>query len=81
VEGRVYFTEPLPDNDRRDTHIDTLTDGRDLCNTPLRWAQVPGFITIGSGIRKLMGWGVFTDTGSVEIAYARFNFFKIREVG
>jgi hypothetical protein len=24
------FTEPLPSNDRRDTHIDTQTDQRDL---------------------------------------------------
>jgi hypothetical protein len=26
----IYFTEPLPSNDRRDTHTDTQTDGRDL---------------------------------------------------
>jgi hypothetical protein len=37
------FTEPLPSKDRRDTHIDTHTDGRDLWSTPLRWAQVPWY--------------------------------------
>jgi hypothetical protein len=34
-------TEPLASNDRRDTHIDTQTDGRDLWSMPWRWAQVP----------------------------------------
>jgi hypothetical protein len=29
------LTEPLPSNDRKDTHADTKTDGRDLLNTPL----------------------------------------------
>jgi hypothetical protein len=35
------FTEPLPNNDKRDTHSDTQSDERDLRSTPLRWAQVP----------------------------------------
>jgi hypothetical protein len=36
----VHFTEPFPNNDRRDTHTDAQTDGRNLCSMPLRWAQV-----------------------------------------
>jgi hypothetical protein len=30
------FTEPLPGNNRKDTHTDTQTDGRDLWNIQLR---------------------------------------------
>jgi hypothetical protein len=30
TKGGIHFTEPLPCNDRRDTHTDTRTDGRDL---------------------------------------------------
>jgi hypothetical protein len=37
------FPEPLPSNDRRDTHTDTKTDGWILWSTPLRWAQVPWY--------------------------------------
>jgi hypothetical protein len=37
---RSVFTEPLPSNDRRDTHTDTQTDGRDLCNMSLRWTRM-----------------------------------------
>jgi hypothetical protein len=37
------------------------------------------FITIGSGIQKLMGGGGYTD--SMVIANAYFYFFKIRKVG
>jgi hypothetical protein len=29
-KGVIHLTEPLPSNDRRDTHTDTQTDGRDL---------------------------------------------------
>jgi hypothetical protein len=36
----IHFTEPLPSNDRRDTHTDTQTDERDVLSKPLRWAQV-----------------------------------------
>jgi hypothetical protein len=39
----------------------------------------PGFINIGSAIQKLMGAGRYTD--KMELAYASFNFFKIRKVG
>jgi hypothetical protein len=38
----VFVAEPLPRN-QRDIHINTQTDGRDLCSTPLRWAQVPWY--------------------------------------
>jgi hypothetical protein len=37
------FTEPLPSNDKRDTHTDTQTDGRDLWSTPMRWVQLPWY--------------------------------------
>jgi hypothetical protein len=36
----IHFTERLPSIDRRDTHTDIETDGRDLLSTSLRWAQV-----------------------------------------
>jgi hypothetical protein len=29
-KGGTHLTEQLPSNDRRDTHRDTQTDGRDL---------------------------------------------------
>jgi hypothetical protein len=35
------FTELLPSNNKGDTHRHTRTDGRDLWNILLRWAQVP----------------------------------------
>jgi hypothetical protein len=34
------FTELLSSNERRVTHTDTESDGRDLWSTPFRWAQV-----------------------------------------
>jgi hypothetical protein len=37
----IHFIEPLPNNDRRDTHVDTQTDEKDLWSTLLRWAQLP----------------------------------------
>jgi hypothetical protein len=40
MKGGIHFTEPLPRNDRRDTHTDTQIDGRDLGNTLLKWAQL-----------------------------------------
>jgi hypothetical protein len=36
----TFLTEPLSRNDRRDAHLDTQTDGKDLWSMPLRWAQV-----------------------------------------
>jgi hypothetical protein len=30
TKGGLYFTEPLPSNDRRDTHTDTQNDRRGL---------------------------------------------------
>jgi hypothetical protein len=30
IKGGLHFAEPLPVNNRRDTHTDTRTDGRDL---------------------------------------------------
>jgi hypothetical protein len=33
VAAVTIFTEPLPSNDRMDTHTDTQTDGRDLRST------------------------------------------------
>jgi hypothetical protein len=30
MKGGIQFTESFPSNDRRDTHTDTQTDGRDL---------------------------------------------------
>jgi hypothetical protein len=29
IKGGIHFIYPLPSNDRRDTHTDTQTDGRD----------------------------------------------------
>jgi hypothetical protein len=49
------FVDLLPSNDKGNTDTDTQTDGRNLWSKPLRWAQVPGFIQIGSGIQKLIG--------------------------
>jgi hypothetical protein len=46
------FTEPLPSNDRRDTHTDIYTDGKDLWGAII---YVPSFIKTGSGIQKLIG--------------------------
>jgi hypothetical protein len=40
MKGGIHFTEPLPSNDRRDTHTDTETNGRDLGSMLLRWAQM-----------------------------------------
>jgi hypothetical protein len=40
--------------------------------------DIPSFIKIGSGIKKLRGWGY---TVTIEIAKAQFIFFKIRKVG
>jgi hypothetical protein len=57
---RGIFTEPLPSNGKGDTHTDTQTDESDFLIRPLRWAQVPSFIKIGSGIQQLIG----TDTDS-----------------
>jgi hypothetical protein len=57
IKGGMHFTEPLPNNDRRDKHTLAQTDGKDLLNTPLRWAQVPYtiFLKICSSIR---GWNL-----------------------
>jgi hypothetical protein len=30
MKGGIHLTEPLPSNDRTDTHTETQTDGRDL---------------------------------------------------
>jgi hypothetical protein len=55
------FLKPLPSNDRKDTHTDTETDGRDIWSMPFWLAQLPwytvyiSFIIIGSSIRKLLG--------------------------
>jgi hypothetical protein len=43
--SKNMFTEPLPSNDRRDTHIYTQTDGRHLWSKPLRLPQVAWYIT------------------------------------
>jgi hypothetical protein len=43
LKGGLKLTEPLPSNDRRDTHIDTRTEGRDLWSTPLRCARLPWY--------------------------------------
>jgi hypothetical protein len=40
---------------------------------------IPGLIKFGSTIQKLMGGGGYTDR--MEISYAYFHFFKIREAG
>jgi hypothetical protein len=39
MKGGMLFTEPLASNDRRDTHADTQTDGRDLWSTPFILVQ------------------------------------------
>jgi hypothetical protein len=43
-KGGMQFTEPLPSNDKSNTHTDTQTDGRDLRSALLRCAQVPWYI-------------------------------------
>jgi hypothetical protein len=35
TEGGIHFTEAFCSNDRRDTHTDTQTDGKELRCTPL----------------------------------------------
>jgi hypothetical protein len=71
------FTEPLPSNERRDTHTDT-----DCWEGFMKYAfevgvgvmiYVSSFINIGSGIQKLIA-PLHTD--SMEIAYAYFIFSK-----
>jgi hypothetical protein len=46
MKGGIQFAEPLPSNDRRDTHTDTQTDGKVLRSMPLRWAKVPWYTRI-----------------------------------
>jgi hypothetical protein len=41
--GWIHLTEPLSCSDRKDTHTDTQTDGRDFLSTPLKWTQVPWY--------------------------------------
>jgi hypothetical protein len=41
TKGGIHFTGHSPNNDRRNKHTDTQTDGMDLLSKPLRWAQVP----------------------------------------
>jgi hypothetical protein len=43
TKGGIHFIEPLPSNDKSDTHTDTQTDEKDLWSTPLRWAQMPWY--------------------------------------
>jgi hypothetical protein len=47
----VQLTEPLPWNDRKDTHTDTQIDGMDLLSTPLRWVRVP-YYTVHTKFHK-----------------------------
>jgi hypothetical protein len=42
--------------------------------------HIPSFITIGSGIQKLIG-GTHRHTDSMVISYDYFHFFKIRKAG
>jgi hypothetical protein len=42
-DGGVHLAEPLPCDDRRDTHADIETDERDLWSTRMRWAEVPWY--------------------------------------
>jgi hypothetical protein len=37
------FTELLPRDERKGTHIDTQTDGSDLYSTSSRWVHLPRF--------------------------------------
>jgi hypothetical protein len=64
VKGGIHFTEPLPSNDRRDTHTDTQTDDRfmkyDAEMGRGAMIYIASFIKICSGIQKLIGG--FTDT-------------------
>jgi hypothetical protein len=78
------FSEPFPSNDRRNTHADTQTDGRDLWSTPLRLTHVPwymciqSFIKISSGFQYLIG-GIrrqrdtqilkYTDSMEIAVSY------------
>jgi hypothetical protein len=41
TKGGILFKEPLPGNDRKDTHAETQTDGKYLLSMQLRWVQVP----------------------------------------
>jgi hypothetical protein len=54
--GEIYCTEPLSSIDRRDTHTDTQTDGRDFIKYAVEMGSVPvlctpSFIKVGSGIQ------------------------------
>jgi hypothetical protein len=56
-KGGIHITEPLPSNDKRDTHTDRLMGG--IYEVRRREGSVamiyaPSFITIGSGIKKLI---------------------------
>jgi hypothetical protein len=58
IKGRIYFTEPLPRNDRRNTHTDTEWWEGFLKYTAEMGSGVmiyiPSFIKIGPGIQKLL---------------------------
>jgi hypothetical protein len=60
--------ELLPNNDQRDTQ----TDGRDLLNMLLRWAQL-----LGHAYQVSERW---VQAFIVEVALACFHIFKIRNV-
>jgi hypothetical protein len=44
------FTEPLPSNDRKDTHTQFVVE-----TSSGAMIYIPSFIKIGSGIQKLIG--------------------------
>jgi hypothetical protein len=81
MNGGIQFTEPLPSNDRRDTHTDTQTEGFmkyvvEMGSSVMTY--IPNFIKIGSGIRKLIG-GYSQTHRQHEDRITLFSFFEIRE--
>jgi hypothetical protein len=90
MKGGTHFTGPLPNKERRDTHIGVQTDGRDLRSKQLKWDQgalyihIPCFKEICSDIQKLMWEGGDSQTHRQHgdhINLFFFFFFKIRKVG
>jgi hypothetical protein len=58
TKGGIHFTESLPNNDTRDTHIDTQTNEGFVKYAvemgSVAMLHIPSFIKTGSGIKKLI---------------------------
>jgi hypothetical protein len=66
MKGGIHFTKPLPNNNRRDTHTDTQTDGRNLLGMPVSRDNVVAIATSyglddrGVGVQVPVGSRIFS---------------------